>query len=188
MSKKYVLNEEKPRQISPSIPELATRAGVPPQLAPVTEGSVAIALARVAAEATEEEATMAMMMAVTRAAAAALVVMVVTLAAATLGAVTRRGSRNTMLERTKPHGGLHFPPVTLVHLTRTRPSRAYLKVPLHPQRHQRNYLFKKSTCSGSRMMMLLVAGLPFLLRPTHLDPPYRSPPYLLLPLKVCFLL
>jgi hypothetical protein len=142
------------------------------------EGSVAIALAQVAAaKATEEEGTTVMTTAATLAAAVVLVAMAVTLAAATLEAVVRRGSRNTMLETTKPHGGLHFPLATLVHRTRSRrASQPYLKAPLHPQRHQRNHLLKRLTCLALQTMMLLVAGLPLPppVNTTGLAPPQQS--------------
>ena len=182
MSKKYVLNEEKPRQTRPSIQASAMKAGAPPQAALAMEGLAAIALARAVVEATEET-MMVMTTAATLAAAAVLVVMVVILAAATPEVVVQRGSRNTMLETMKPHGGLHFPPVTLVPRARSRrASRLYLRATLRQQRH----LLRRSTCWASPMMLLLVASPPFLPRPTHLDLPHHSLPNLPLPLKAWF--
>jgi len=186
MSKKFALNEEKPRQTRPSILVLAMRAGALPQVVLAMEGSVTIALARAVVEVTEE-ATTVMTTAGILAAAAIMVVTEVIPAAATLGVVAQRGSRNTMLETTKPHDGLHFPPVTLVPRTRSRrASLPYPRATLRQQRHQRNRLFKRSTCLASPMMLLLVAGPPFLPRLTHLDSPHRSLPSLQLPLKAWF--
>lgn len=137
MLKKFALNEEKPRQTRPSIRASAMKDGVPPQAALAMEGSVTIALARAVVGATEET-TMVMTMAATLAAAAVLVVMADILAAeATPEVVVQRGSRNMMLETTRPRGGLHFPPVTPVPRTHSRrPSRPYLRATLHQQRHR----------------------------------------------------
>ena len=176
MSKKFVVNEEKPRQTRPSILALATRAGVPPRPAPAMEGSVAIASTRAVMGVTEEEATTWTRITATLVAVVVLVAMVVTLAAATRGAVARGGSRNTMLETTKPRGGLPFPPATFVRRPRSRrESQPYLEAPLRPRRHQKSHPPKRLTCLASRMMMLLVAALPFLLRSVHLDSPHHSP-------------
>ena len=173
MSKKFALSEEKPRQTRPSILALAMRAGATAQAALVMEGSEAIAITRAVAEVTEDMKTKVDTLGVV----AVLAVMEVTLAAITLGEATRRGSRNTMLETTKPHGDLHSP-VTLVRRTRSRrASPPYPKASLCPQRHQRNRLLKRSISLALVMMIHSVAGLESL---------PRSLPSLPLPLKVHF--
>jgi lysylphosphatidylglycerol synthetase-like protein (DUF2156 family) len=204
MSKKSAPSEEKPRRTRPSIPALAMMVGVLPQVALATEGSAVIASARVAAAAAAVvvvEVTgimVAMTTAVTLEVAVALVAMavtleaatpaviVVTLAAVTLEAVSRRGSRNTTLETTKPRDGHHFPPATLVHRTSSRrENRPYLKPPRLPQRHRKNLRPKRLTCSALWMMTPLVVGLLFLLQSTHLDSPHPSVCNLQLHMTVC---
>lgn len=166
-SKKSVPSEGKPRQTSLSTPGLATKAGVLPQLAPATEGLVAIASAR-AGEATEIMTVMTMV--ATLEVVAVLVVMAATLAVAVIA--TRRGSRNMMPEMTRPPGGPHFPPMTPVHRISKRANQPCRKHPLRLQRRQKTPRPKRLICLVALgMTMPLAVGLPFLLRSAHPDSP-----------------